>query len=99
MTDDRTPIDAAIDEAERKRMEEELAKLESRQAVRIPLLTEPHTWTGEQEITVGAIPGDTPTFLMWDATQGAFRAVILPDDSTFRIVPDRPALWTPGRPS
>lgn len=89
-------IDDAIDQVEHRRMQEELAKLDARQAVRIPILTEPHTWTGEQEVLVEAIPGDTPTFLMWDAGQGAFRAVILRDDTSWRIVPDRPALWTPG---
>ena len=73
-----TPIDAAIDEVERKAMEEELAKLDRRQAVRIPLLVERHTWTGDQEITIGAVPGDVPTLLLWDDQQGAFRAVILP---------------------
>jgi hypothetical protein len=94
--DERTPIDAAIDEAERKRMEEELAKLDRRQAVRIPLLTERHTWTGDQEITIAAVPGDVPTLLLWDDQQGAFRAVVLPEGSTYRVVPDRSGLWTPG---
>jgi hypothetical protein len=94
--DNRSPIDAAIDEVERKRMEAELAKLEPRQAATIPLLTAKHAWTGKQEITVGAIPGDVPTFLMWDDTQGAFRAVVLPEGTSWRIVPDRSALWTPG---
>lgn len=96
MSDERTPIDAAIDEVERRRMEEELAKLDKREAVRIPLLAELHEWTGEQEVTVGAVPGNVPTFLMWDDQQGAFRGVVLPEGTTWRIVPDRSGLWTPG---
>lgn len=96
--DDRSPIDAAIDEVERKAMEEELAHLEQRQAATIPLLTTRHTWDGAQEVRLGAVPGGIPTFLMWDSEQGAFRAVVLPEGTSWRIVPDQSALWTPGAP-
>lgn len=99
MPSQRTPINAAIDEVERKAAEAEAAKLEAREAARIPVLIAPHRWTGEQEVLVEAMPGDHPTLLMWDGAQGAWRPVVLPPDSRWRIVPDRLALWTPGGPT
>ena len=98
--DERTPIERAIDDVaeleHQAAIEAELAKLDPRAAVQIPLLLTRHEWDGKSEVTIGAIPGGDPTFLMWDDTQGAFRAVVLPEGSSWRVVPDRPALWRPG---
>ena len=91
----KTPIDAAIDAAEANRVAAEQAGLEPRTVARLPLLHGLHRWDGRQEVVVGAVPGDNPTLLVWDRAQGAWRAVVLPDDSRWRVVPDRPALWRP----
>lgn len=96
MADHPSPIDAAIDEVERRKMQEELARLEPRDVARIPLLLGMHRWNADSEVTVDAVPGDTPTFLMWDGAQGGWRPIILEDGTRWRIVPDRPAIWTPG---
>ena len=93
--DDRPPIDAAIDEVERRELEAAMAKLEPREVGRIPLLTNPHRWTPDAEITITAVP-DQPTLLMWDGAQGGWRPVFLDADTKWRVVPDRSGLWTPG---
>ena len=99
MTDqERSTVDGAIDEVEQRAMEEELARLSPRSLSRVPILHEVHRWNGRQEITIGAVPGELPTMLLWDSTEGAWRAIFLEDGTTWRIVPDRPVLWTPPAP-
>lgn len=93
--DDRSPIDAAIDEVERQELEAAKALLEDRQVGRIPILLAPHRWTTEAEVTISAVP-DQPTLLMWDGAQGGWRPIFLDADTRWRVVPDRSALWTPG---
>ena len=95
MTDERTPIDAAIDDAERKDLERRMAELEPRVMVEAPVLTTPHAWNDQHEITLTGVPGEVPTILVWDGKQGAWRGIFLPDGSTWRVVPDRPTVWTP----
>lgn len=90
------PIDAAIDEVERQRMEEEKARLEPREPIRVPVLKSAHRWGAESEVTITAAPDEeTPTLLVWDSGQGAWRAVFLEASTRWRVVPDRPQLWTP----
>ena len=96
MTDEtRGPIDAAIDSAELKRLEEELDKLEPRVDATVNVLLGPHEWTGDEEITVDATAPPHPTFLMWDHEQAAWRAVMLADGTRWRIIRDHSGLWTP----
>lgn len=100
MTDEqRSPVDAAIDELERRQMEQELAALDERFMQPVPILSTAHRLDEQNEIRIGAVPGDLPTLLLWDSEQGAFRAVQLPDGSAWRLVPDRSAIWTPGAPA
>lgn len=94
--DTRSPIDAAIDASRRVAWPRSRRTSPIREVGRIPLLLELHRWDQDSEVTVTAVPGDVPTFLMWDGAQGAWRAVVLPDNTTWRIVPDRAGLWTPG---
>jgi hypothetical protein len=91
-------IDAAINDAEAKRMQQDLAQLEPRQAVEVPVLRTAHFWPGDAEITVDAMP-DGPTMLLFDAQEGAFRAIILEPGTKWRIVPDKVRLWQPGQPA
>lgn len=95
-------VERAIQAAEAKRLEEELAKLEPRQLRGIQLLDAPHLWDGSQEITINAPPDDgidgttaRPVMLLYDANELAWRAILLPAGSAWRVVPDRSGLWTP----
>lgn len=77
-----------------------MAKLEPRTVGRVPLLQGMHRWTEQTEVVIAAVPGDeTPTMLLWDGAEGAWRAIVLPDGSRWRVLLDRAGLWTPGRPT
>lgn len=94
-------VDRAIDTVEARQAAEELAKLEPRDRQFLDLLVAPHAWGGEEEITLRA-PADNanrPVMLLYDESQLAWRAILLPAGSEWRVVPDRPALWTPGGPA
>jgi hypothetical protein len=87
----RETIDQAIDSAA------ERAK-ERRTPTSIEILNAAHRWKGDKEIRIHAPPaskGNQPTLLMYDEHQLAWRAVMLPVGSSWRVVPDQPALWTP----
>ena len=83
--DQPTPIDAAIDA---------VADRQVKAVAQIPVLTEPHAWDGQQEVRIGAMPSG-PTLLIFEAASGAWRPVVLPPGSTWRVVPDKPAFWVP----
>jgi hypothetical protein len=91
MTDERTPVDAAIDAAAEKARE-------PRSPITVEILDHGDRWTGSQAITINAPPeskGNQPTLLMYDEKQLAWRAVLLPPGSSWRVVPDHSGVWTP----
>ena len=98
MADERSPIDRAIDAAEAKQLEEELRALEPRKESRLDLLAAPHDWDGSQEVQIMAPAEDRgrrPVLLLYDEAQLAWRAIILPPGSAWRVVPDGSGPWTP----
>jgi len=91
MADEPTPIDRAIESAA------ERAK-ERRTPTSVEILNAAHRWKGDKEIRIHAPPeskSKQPTLLMYDETQLAWRAVLLPVGSSWRVVPDQPGLWIP----
>ena len=96
MTDDRSPIDQAIDSVDEKATAELRASLEPRTQLPIDLLTAAHEWPEDAEVTVTASDDERrPALLLFDEKQLAWRAILLKPGTKWRIVPDRAGLWIP----
>ena len=94
--DERTPIDKAIDAVDEQAAAEFRASLEKRAQLPIDLLTAAHEWPEDAEVTLTASEDPRkPALLLFDEKQLAWRAILLKPGSKWRIVPDRPAVWTP----
>lgn len=87
--DERTPVERAIDSAEARRR--------AQTVLRMPVLNQAHTWPPDADVTLTAPPSeDAPTLMIWDPQEGAWRAIILPPNSEWRIAPSyRPRLVVP----
>jgi hypothetical protein len=71
---------------------------ETRTSTSIEILNAGHRWIGDKDIRINAPPpskANQPTLLMYDETQLAWRAVVLPAGTSWRVVPDQAGVWTP----
>lgn len=94
---DRSPIDRAIDTVDEQAAAELRARLEPRTQVPFDLLTTAHEWPEDAQVTLNASEdGHRPALLLFDEEQMAWRAILMPPGTRWRIVPDRAGLWTPG---
>lgn len=87
--DERSPIDRAIDRVEQRGHEQVV--------ITIPVMRQPHAWTPDAEVTLRA-PGDAkdPAMMLWDPQEGAWRLIILPPQSEWRIAPSyQPRILVP----